>query len=73
MDYFEKYMKFNVVSARMTGYFTAKATHDSSIPLQARKEMLQFLINVWTETEPDSDVIRTWVKEWEESLKELSA
>tara|TARA_R110000868_G_scaffold348072_2_gene609019 strand:- start:2604 stop:2825 length:222 start_codon:yes stop_codon:yes gene_type:complete len=73
MDYFEKYMELNKLSARMTGYFSAKAMHDSSIPPQAKKEMLRFLIEVWKETYAECDVTKRWIKEWEEDIKSLPA
>ena len=73
MDYFEKYLKYNTLVARMTGYFSAKAIYDTSIPLQARKEMLEFLIKEWTAAENDSPLIQGWVKEWEKEIQNLSA
>lgn len=73
MEYAEKYMKMNVIAAKMTGYFGAKAKWDSSIPLQTRKEMLQYLIDVWTEWSKDDESIQEWIKEWEKEIIELSA
>ena len=73
MDYFEKYLKYNSLVARMTGYFSAKAVYDTSIPLQARKEMLEFLIKEWTAAENDCSTIQGWVKEWEKDIQNLSA
>ena len=72
MDYLDKYLKLNSLSAQMTGYFSAKALYDSSIPLQAKKEILQFLIKVWKETEPESDVIQVWIEGWEKEIQNLS-
>ena len=73
MDYYDKYAKYNVLVARMTGYFSAKALYDTSLPLKVRKEMLEFLIEEWIKTESDTSMIQGWVKEWEKAIKEISA
>ena len=73
MDYFEKYLKMNTLSSKMTGYFSAKALYDSSLPLNVRKEILSYLIKVWSEVENDSDVVQGWIKEWEKDIQSLSA
>jgi hypothetical protein len=73
MDYLDKYMKLNVLSSKMTGYFAAKALYDTSIPVKVRKEILNYLIDVWKETEPESQSIQSWVEKWEKEIKEISA
>jgi hypothetical protein len=73
MDYFDKYMKMNALSAKMTGYFAAKAQWDTSIPVQARKEMLENLIYMWEGTEPDCDIVQTWIEGWKKEIQNLSA
>ena len=73
MDYWDEYSKMNTLSARMTGYFSALAVYYDEIPTPIRKKILQFLIDSWKETQPESSVIQTWVKDWEEKMKEISA
>jgi len=73
MDYIDKYMKLNVLSSKMTGYFSAVALYDTSIPVKVRKEILNYLIDVWKETEPESQSVQSWVEKWEKEIKEISA
>jgi hypothetical protein len=73
MDYFEQYEKYNVLSSKMTGYFAAKAMYDSTIPIQARKQMLNCLIRVWKEVDENDLVVKGWIEIWERHIEELSA
>ena len=73
MDYYDKYAKFNALSAKMTGYFAAKAIYDNSIPLKARTEMLNFLIKVWTDSEENDFLVQSWIEQWQKDIKEISA
>ena len=73
MDYYDKYAKLNSLSSKMTGYFAAKAYYDTSIPVQARKEMLNYLIKVWTESEENDFIVQSWIEQWKKDIKEISA
>ena len=42
-------MKLNVLSSKMTGHFAAVALYDTSVPVKVRKEILNYLIDVWKE------------------------
>ena len=72
MDYQTKYFQYSGLSAKMVGYFGAKAIYDVSIPLQARKEILEFIIDVHKDIANDSILVQGWIEEWEKNLKEIS-
>ena len=73
MEYLEKYYKYNTLSAKMTGYFSATALYNTDIPLKVRKEMLEFLIKSWTETDNESEVIQSWTEQWKKEVENLPA
>ena len=73
MEYLEKYYKYNTQSAKMTGYFSATALYNTDIPLKVRKEMLEFLIKSWTETDNESEVIQSWTEQWKKDIESLPA
>jgi hypothetical protein len=73
MNWYENYSKLNVLSSKMTGYFAAVALYDTSVPVKVRKEILNYLIDVWKETEPESQSVQSWVEKWEKEIKEISA
>jgi hypothetical protein len=71
MDYFDKYCEYNTLSARMAGYFSASALHNTEIPLKVRKEMLEFLIKSWTEVKSNSLVVQNWTQQWKKEVESL--
>ena len=72
MDYFDKYSKMNVAASKLTGYFGALAIYDSQISKETKQNMLNFLIEVWKETEPDSKVVQSWVEKWQKEIQKTN-
>ena len=72
MDYFNKYSKMNVAASKLTGYFGALAIYDSQISKETKQNILNFLIEVWKETEPDSKIVQSWVEKWEKEIQKTN-
>jgi hypothetical protein len=72
MDCTDKYLKMNVAASKLTGYFGALAIYDSQISRETKQNMLNFLIEVWKETEPESKMVQEWIERWEKEKKETS-
>ena len=72
MDYLDKYLKMNVAASKLTGYFGALAIYDSQISKETKQNMLNFLIEVWKETEPDSKVVQSWVERWQKEIEKTN-
>ena len=72
MDYSDKYLKMNVAASKLTGYFGALAIYDSQISKETKQNMLNFLIEVWKETEPDSKVVQSWVEKWQKEIEKTN-
>jgi len=72
MDYLDKYLKMNVAASKLTGYFGALAIYDSQISKETKQNMLNFLIEVWKETEPDSKVVQSWVEKWQKEIQKTN-
>jgi len=61
------------LAARMTGYFSALAKYSIDMPKQERIRMLEQLIKLWNDVDPDSKLTQEWITNWEKEIKEISA
>jgi hypothetical protein len=68
----ERY-KYVMLASRMTGHFGGLAKFDSSIPKQARVRMLECLVELWNELDPDSKLTQEWIESWKKEIQALSA
>ena len=59
--------------ARMTGYFGSIAESDERLPITVRIRMIQMLIDEWGKIDPESEVTKKWVSEWEVVIEKLQA
>ncbi len=67
----ERYNYLSMAS-KMTGYFTAMAKYNSSIPKQGRIRMLKYVIELWNDVNPNSELTQEWIAGWEKEIENLS-
>jgi len=60
------------LASKMTGYYGAIAKYDSSVPKQTRIRMLEGLINMWNEVDPNSTLTQEWIAGWKKEIEEIS-
>ena len=64
--------EYITLASKMTGYFGSLAKYDSSIPKHVKIRMLQGLIDMWNNVDPNSTLTQEWIKGWEKEIKEIS-
>jgi len=67
----ERYNYLSMAS-KMTGYYGSLAKYDPSIPKHVKIRMLQGLIDMWNDVNPNSDLTQEWIKDWSKEIENLS-
>lgn len=65
--------KYLSLASQMTGYFSALARYNSSIPKSERIKMFNRLIEMWEKLDADSRITQDWIAEWKKEIQDLSA
>lgn len=58
--------------AQMTGYFGGIAQYDELVPKRTRIRMLNHLIELWSELDPDSPTVQEWIARWKNEIIQLN-
>lgn len=69
----EQLSKINTISGQLTGVLSAHAKYNNEIPTPVRVRMLDMLIQIWEENDPNSCVTEKWVREWKAEKEILLA
>ena len=59
--------------ANLTGYISGTAQWDDTLTTKTKVRLLKELIHIWTKLDPESDITKRWVQEWEDMIKEIES